>query len=86
VSQRRVLIHFLEVACNGPELAAFFEALGQTDASALARGVRVPTLRVTGDVDTTIPVGGSSVASGLLRDRVPRRSEKRPDTSSGRTR
>jgi pimeloyl-ACP methyl ester carboxylesterase len=54
--ERRVLMHFLGVSCNGRELAAFFDALREADASAPARRIRVPTLVVAGDADTTIPI------------------------------
>ncbi len=62
--QRRILMHFLSVACDGPQLAGFFEALYETDASAQARRLRVPTLVVAGDADTTIlPTNSRRLAS-----------------------
>jgi class 3 adenylate cyclase/pimeloyl-ACP methyl ester carboxylesterase len=64
--QRRIVMHFLEVSCNGPDVAAFFAALGTTDASAQASRVRVPTLVVAGDADSTIPVSGSRRLASLI--------------------
>ena len=64
--ERRVLMHFLQIACNGPEVAAFFEALGKTDASAQARRIRVPTLVVAGDADHAIPIAGSRRLASLI--------------------
>jgi pimeloyl-ACP methyl ester carboxylesterase len=64
--QRRVLMHFLSVACDGPATASFLEALSATDASAQARGIRVPTLVVAGDADTTIKVASSRRLASLI--------------------
>jgi pimeloyl-ACP methyl ester carboxylesterase len=64
--QRRVLMHFLHVSCNGSEIAAFFDAVRTTDASDAARRIRIPTLVVAGDVDHTIPVAGSRRLASLI--------------------
>ena len=64
--ERRVLMHFLGVSCNGRELAAFFDALREADASAPARRIRVPTLVVAGDADATIPIAASRRLASLI--------------------
>jgi pimeloyl-ACP methyl ester carboxylesterase len=64
--QRRVLMHFLAVACNGAQIADFLDALRSTDASAQARRLRVPTLVVAGDADTAIPTAGSRRLASLI--------------------
>ena len=61
---RQVLMHFLHVSGNGPQVAGFFEATGQTNVAHLARELRVPTLVVTGSEDMALPY--SRVAASLI--------------------
>ncbi len=60
---RRVLMHFLRVSANGPQVADFMEA-GLFDVSQQARELRVPTLVVTGTEDFNLPQ--SRVAAALI--------------------
>ena len=48
---RRVLMHFLRVSANGPQVADFMKASVSLDVSREARELRVPTLVVTGSED-----------------------------------
>jgi len=64
--QRRILMHFLQVSCNGPEVAAFMEAQRSLDASAQARRIRVPTLVVAGDADRAVPIAASRRLASLI--------------------
>lgn len=64
--ERRVLMHFLSVAADGPQLGGFFTALLNTDVSAEAPRIRVPTLVVAGDKDTTIPLDASRNLASLV--------------------
>ena len=61
---RQVLIHFLRVSGNGPQVADFFEAGAEFDVSELARELGVPTLVVTGSEDFMLPQ--SRVAASLI--------------------
>jgi pimeloyl-ACP methyl ester carboxylesterase len=64
--QRRVLMHFFSIAAKGPQLFGFFNALLDTDVSSEARRIRVPTLVVAGDADTTIPLDASRNLASLI--------------------
>jgi 3-oxoadipate enol-lactonase len=65
--ERRVLMHFLRIAANGPQILGFFRASATIDTSDEAPRVRAPTLVVAGDRDTTIPLA----ASRELASRIP---------------
>ncbi len=60
--ERRVLMHFLQVAGDGPALAGFADASGSIDVTDEARRIRVPTLVVSGGADPLLP-GGRLLAS-----------------------
>jgi class 3 adenylate cyclase/pimeloyl-ACP methyl ester carboxylesterase len=66
--QRRVLMHFLEVAGDGPQILGFFGASGEIDTSEEARRVRVPTLVVASDADSAIPLSASRRLASLIPD------------------
>lgn len=63
--QRRVIMHFMSVAADGPQVVGF---LRNTDAdlSQRAREVRVPTLVIASDADTTVPLERSRQAAALI--------------------
>ncbi len=61
--ERRVLIHFLKVSSDGPQMAGFYDASLKIDVSAEARRLRVPTLVVAGDRDPFFVAGGRRLAS-----------------------
>jgi pimeloyl-ACP methyl ester carboxylesterase len=60
--ERRVLMHFLQVAGDGPAFGGFAEASGAIDVTDEARRIRVPTLVVSGGADPLLP-GGRLLAS-----------------------
>jgi class 3 adenylate cyclase/pimeloyl-ACP methyl ester carboxylesterase len=64
--QRRVLMHFFGVACEGEQLGGFFRAQNEIDVSDLARRIRTPTLVVAGGDDTAIPVTSSRHLASLI--------------------
>lgn len=64
--QRRVLMHFMQVAADGPQVAAFLRAHAAIDTTASARRIRVPALVVASDADTTIPIGQSRELASLI--------------------
>jgi pimeloyl-ACP methyl ester carboxylesterase/class 3 adenylate cyclase len=51
---RRVLNEFFRVAADGPAMAGFFTATVSEDVSSEAAAIRVPTLVIHGDKDTTV--------------------------------
>jgi len=65
--ERRVLMHFLQVAADGDAVAGFMEAIRDIDVSEQAHRIRVPTLVVAGSRDTTVPM----VASRALAAAIP---------------
>jgi pimeloyl-ACP methyl ester carboxylesterase len=64
--ERRVLMHFLQVAADGPAIRGFFKSTGEIDASDEARRIRVPTLVIAGDADHTIPLADSRRLASLI--------------------
>jgi 3-oxoadipate enol-lactonase len=64
--ERRVLMHFLQVAADGPQLVGFFAAGMQIDASGTARQIRVPTLVVASDADPAVPLAASRRLASLV--------------------
>jgi class 3 adenylate cyclase/pimeloyl-ACP methyl ester carboxylesterase len=66
--QRRVVMHFLEVAADGPQILGFFRASGRIDVSEEARRVRVPTLVVASDDDSAVPLADSRRLASLIPD------------------
>ncbi len=64
--QRRVQIHFLGLAADGPVIAAFFEASRDTDVSEEARRVRAPTLVVSPDSPGPLGLAGGRRLSTLI--------------------
>jgi pimeloyl-ACP methyl ester carboxylesterase len=63
---RRVLMHFLQLAASGESILGFFGASGEIEVSEEARRIRVPTLVVAGDADTTIPLTASRRLASLI--------------------
>jgi class 3 adenylate cyclase/pimeloyl-ACP methyl ester carboxylesterase len=64
--ERRVLMHFLQVAADGPQLAGFMRAHGQIDRTEQARRIQVPTLVVASDADRTVPLALSRSLASLV--------------------
>jgi class 3 adenylate cyclase/pimeloyl-ACP methyl ester carboxylesterase len=64
--ERRVLMHFLRVSADGPQILGFFQATQKIDASQLARTIRIPALVVASDADTTVPLAASRHMASLI--------------------
>lgn len=64
--ERRVLMHFLSVAANGPQLGGFMRSMRELDVSEQARRIQVPTLVLASNVDTTIPLAQSRRLASLI--------------------
>lgn len=64
--QRRVLMHFLSVAGDGPQIAGFLRAAGQIDRSEQARRIGVPTLVIASEADKTVPLALSRRLASLV--------------------
>jgi class 3 adenylate cyclase/pimeloyl-ACP methyl ester carboxylesterase len=64
--QRRLLMHFLHVSGDGPQFAAFMQGTLATDVREQARSIRVPTLVVASDADTTVPLTSSRQLASLI--------------------
>jgi class 3 adenylate cyclase/pimeloyl-ACP methyl ester carboxylesterase len=61
---QRIMSEFLRVSGEGPAVAGFFEEGLRTDTTALARGIRVPTLVIHGQNDSAVPLSlGTELAS-----------------------
>jgi pimeloyl-ACP methyl ester carboxylesterase len=63
---RRMLMHFLGVAADGPQIASFMRASRSIDASGSARALGVPTLVIAGDADSTVPLAASRRVASLI--------------------
>lgn len=66
--QRRVVMHLLDVAADGPQILGFFRASGEIDTSEQARRIRVPTLVVASDDDSAVPLTDSRRLASLIPD------------------
>ena len=66
--QRRILMHFLEIAADGPQFLGFFREQLAIDVSGEAARVRVPTLVVASDADSAIPLASSRRLASLIPD------------------
>ncbi len=64
--QRRVLMHFLSVAADGPQIAGFMRAQRQIDRSEQARRIQVPTLVLASEADRTVPMALSRTLASLV--------------------
>jgi class 3 adenylate cyclase/pimeloyl-ACP methyl ester carboxylesterase len=64
--QRRVLIHFLGVAADGPAMAGLWAAFRETDVSEEATRVRTPTLVVSPDSPGPLGLSGGRRLSTLI--------------------
>lgn len=64
--QRRLLMHFMGVAADAPQIVGFLRATGAIDASAQARAIRVPTLVIASDTNTTVPLASSRRVASLV--------------------
>jgi pimeloyl-ACP methyl ester carboxylesterase len=58
-------MHFMGVAAEGEQIVAFLRA-SSVDLSDRARQVRVPTLVIASDADTTVPLDRSREAASLI--------------------
>jgi 3-oxoadipate enol-lactonase len=63
---RRVLMHFLGVAAEAPQVSGFMYGTRDIDVSASAREIRSPTLVIAGDADTTVPLEASRRVASLI--------------------
>lgn len=63
--ERRVFMHFLTVAANGPQVAGFLRATG-SDVTASAVQIRCPTLVVASDADRAVPLRWSRELAALI--------------------
>lgn len=66
--QRRVLMHFLGVAADGPQILGFFRATTAIDTSEEAGRIGVPTLVAASDTDSAIPLAASRRLASLIPD------------------
>ncbi len=64
--ERRLLLHFLKVAGDGPQFQAFMASRVDIDVTEQARRIRVPTLVVAGDADKTVPLPASRRLASLI--------------------
>jgi pimeloyl-ACP methyl ester carboxylesterase len=64
--QRRVLMHFLGVAADGPQILGFFRDTGAIDTSEEAGRIDVPTLVAASDSDSAIPLAHSRRLASLI--------------------
>jgi hypothetical protein len=63
---RRVLIHFLGLAADGPAMAGFFTASREIDVSEEARRVRASTLVVSPDLPGPLGLPGGRRLTSLI--------------------
>jgi class 3 adenylate cyclase/pimeloyl-ACP methyl ester carboxylesterase len=66
--QRRILMHFLGVAADGPQILGFFRDTGAIDTSEEAGRIDVPTLVAASDSDSAIPLAHSRRLASLIRN------------------
>lgn len=64
--QRRILMHFLGVAAEAPQIAGFMRQTGALKLAERAREVRVPTLVIASDADTTVALVHSRRVASLI--------------------
>jgi class 3 adenylate cyclase/pimeloyl-ACP methyl ester carboxylesterase len=64
--ERRVLLRFLEVAGDGPQFQGFMRSRLDIDVTEQARRIRIPTLVVAGDADTTVRLSASRRLASLI--------------------
>jgi pimeloyl-ACP methyl ester carboxylesterase len=65
--ERNILMHFLKVSGDGPAYFQSMMASGSIDVTELAGAIRIPTLVVASDADTTVP----TQATRELASRIP---------------
>ncbi len=64
--ERRVLMHFLQVAGDGPQFQGFMTSRLDIDVTEQARRIRIPTLVVASDADTTVRLPTSRRLASLI--------------------
>ena len=64
--ERRVLMHFLSVAADGPQIVGFLRAQGRINRAQQARQIRSPTLVVASEADQTVPMAMSRELASLV--------------------
>ncbi len=64
--ERRLLMHFLRVAGDGPQFQGFIESRLGIDVTEQARRIRIPTLVVAGDADTTVGLQATRRLASLI--------------------
>ncbi|MEE9606605.1 MAG: alpha/beta fold hydrolase, partial [Myxococcota bacterium] len=64
--ERRVLMHFLQVSGDGPQFLGFIRSRLDIDVTEQARRIRIPTLVVASDADTTVRLPTSRRLASLI--------------------
>ncbi len=64
--ERRLLMHFLRVAGDGPQFQGFIRFRLDIDVTEQARRIRIPTLVVASDADTTVVLPDSRRLASLI--------------------
>jgi pimeloyl-ACP methyl ester carboxylesterase len=64
--ERRVLMHFLSVAADGPQIVGFLRVQGTINRTQQARQIRSPTLVVASEADQAVPMALSRELASLV--------------------